>query len=156
MLTLSRDDFRIRAASFDITKTGNILRIMVGALLLPHALGKFDGFALNAGTVGFFDKAGLHPAAFMTGFAAFSEIAVGIALVLGIATRFSGLAAAAILALASYALIVVKHVGWVWNLGGVEYNVVWAVLGILLAIDAWKEYAKTAQPAVRGLRPAHA
>ena len=156
MLTLSRKDLKLRVGDFDLTDTRNVLRIMVGALLIPHALGKFSGFALNAGTVGFFEKAGLHPAAFMTGFAAFSELAVGIALILGICTRFGGFAAAAILALASYALIEVKHVGWLWNFGGIEYNVVWAVLGILVSVDAWKEYAKAARPALRAFRPAHA
>lgn len=156
MLTLSRDDFRIRAASFDLTRTDNILRIIAGALMFPHALSKLSGFALNAATVGFFEKAGLHPAAFMTGFAACSEIAVGIALVLGICTRFAGIGAAAILAIASYALVTVKGFGWTWNTGGIEYNVVWAVLGLLIAGDAWKEYARTAHHVAHGWRHAHA
>ena len=156
MLTLTRDDFRLRAANFDLTKTGTILRILVGALMFPHAASKFAAGGLSAGTVGFFAKAGMQPAEFMVGFAAFSEIAVGIALVLGICTRFSGIAAAAILAIASYAVVAVKGLGWTWNTGGIEYNVVWAILGLLVAVDAWKDYAKTARPALRGFRPAHA
>ncbi|WP_445322896.1 hypothetical protein [Ramlibacter sp. AN1133] len=44
----------------------------------------------------------------MVGFAAFSDIAIGIALVLGICMRFSGIAAAAVLAIASYAFVAVK------------------------------------------------
>jgi len=156
MLTLTRQDFRIRAASFDLTKTPNVLRIMVGALMFPHAASKFAAGGLSAGTVAFFAKAGIQPAEFMVGFAAFSEIAVAIALVLGICTRFAGLGAAAVLAIASYAVVAVKGFGWTWNTGGIEYNVVWAILGLLVAIDAWKEYAKTAGPAARAYRPAHA
>jgi putative oxidoreductase len=154
MLTLSRHDFRIRPENFDITVTGNVLRIMVGALMLPHAASKFAGGGLSAGTVGFFAKAGIQPAEFMVGLAASSEIAVAIALILGICTRFAGLGAAAILAVASYAVVVVKGFGWTWNTGGIEYNVVWAVLGVLVAVDAWKEYLKTRQATVRGFRRA--
>lgn len=156
MLTLTRDDFRIRAASFDPTKSQTILRILVGALMFPHAASKFAAGGLSAGTVGFFAKAGIQPAEFMVGLAAVSEIAVGIALVLGICTRFAGIGAAAILAIASYAVVAVKGMGWTWNTGGIEYNVVWAILGLLVAIDAWKDYAKTARPVARTLRPAHA
>jgi putative oxidoreductase len=158
MLTLTREDFRIRAASFDLTKTHNLLRIMVGALMFPHAASKFAAGGLSAGTVGFFAKAGIQPAEFMVGFAAFSEILVGVLLVLGICTRFSGIAAAAILAIASYAVVSVKGPGWTWNTGGIEYNVFWAACGLLVAIDAWKEHAKTARPATtrHGLRAAHA
>jgi putative oxidoreductase len=112
---------------------------MIGALMFPHAAGKFTSGALNAGTVAFFAKAGLHPAEFMVGLAASSEIAVGVALVLGICTRFAGIGLAAVLAIASYAVVAVKGFGWTWNTGGIEYNVVWAVLGLLVAMDAWKE-----------------
>ena len=157
MFTLTKKDFALRAANFDLTKTHNVLRIMIGALMFPHAASKFSGGALSAGTVGFFAKAGLQPAEFMVGFAATSEIAVGIALVLGICTRFAGLGLAAVLAIASYAVVAVKGFGWTWNTGGIEYNVVWAVLGLLVAMDAWKETLKEAHlPVVRGFRPAHA
>jgi len=156
MLTLTRDDFRLRASSFDLTQTGNVLRIMVGALMIPHAASKFAAGAINPGTVAFFEKAGMHPAEFMVGFAAFSEIAVAIALILGICTRFAGLGAAAILALASYAVVAVKGFGWTWNTGGIEFNVVWAILGLLVAVDAWKEYANTPRKAARSFRHAHA
>ncbi|HET8744117.1 MAG TPA: DoxX family protein [Ramlibacter sp.] len=156
MLTLTRDDFRLRAASFDLTNTSNVLRIMVGALMIPHAASKFAAGAINPGTVAFFEKAGIHPAEFMVGFAAASEIAVAIALILGICTRFAGLGAAAILAIASYAVVAVKGFGWTWNTGGIEFNVVWAILGLLVAIDAWKDYARSARPALRAYRPAHA
>lgn len=156
MLTLSRNDFALRASNFDLGKTSNLLRILVGALMFPHAASKFAAGGLSAGTVGFFAKAGIQPAEFMVGLAAFSEIAVGIALVLGICTRFAGLGAAAILAIASYAVVAVKGFGWAWNTGGIEYNVVWAVLGLLVAIDAWQDTLKQNRRAARHLQAAQA
>jgi putative oxidoreductase len=93
----------------------------------------------------------------MVGLAASSEIAVGVALVLGICTRFAGLGAAAILAIASYAVVSLKGFGWTWNTGGIEYNVVWAVLGLLVAMDAWREALKGRRPATnRRFEAAHA
>lgn len=156
MFTLSTSDFRIRPENFDVTSTGNILRIMIGALMLPHAASKFAAGGLSAGTVAFFAKAGLQPAEFMVALAAASEIAVAVALILGICTRFAGFGAAAILALASYAVVAVKGFNWTWNTGGIEYNVVWAILGVLVAIDAWKEHLSTQRHALRGFKPAHA
>jgi putative oxidoreductase len=157
MFTLSKKDFALCAANFDLAQTPNVLRIMVGALMFPHAAGKFTDGALNAGTVAFFAKAGLQPAELMVGLAASSEIAVGIALVLGICTRFAGLGAAAILAIASYAVVSLKGLGWAWNTGGIEYNVVWAVLGLLVAIDAWKETLNPRRPvSMSRFEPAHA
>lgn len=155
-MLITRDDFTVKASSFDLTRTGNVLRIMTGALMFPHAASKFAAGGLSAGTIGFFAKAGIQPAEFMVGFAAASEIAVGIALVLGICTRFAGIGAAAILAIASYAVIAVKGFGWTWNTGGIEYNVVWAVLGLLVAMDAWKEHLKAPRARAMRLQPGHA
>jgi putative oxidoreductase len=156
MFTITKNDFAIRPENFDLTKTGNVLRIMIGALMFPHAAGKFTAGALNAGTVAFFAKAGLHPAEFMVGLAASSEIAVGVALVLGICTRFAGIGLAAVLAIASYAVVAVKGFGWTWNTGGIEYNVVWAVLGLLVAMDAWKETLRQHHSPTARFVPAHA
>ncbi len=157
MLTLTRKDFTLRAANFDLTNTHNVLRIMIGALMFPHAASKFTAGALNAGTVGFFAKAGLQPAEFMVGLAAASEIAVGIALVLGICTRFAGIGLAGVLAVASYAVVAVKGFGWTWNTGGIEYNVVWAILGLLVAVDAWRETLEERRvPAIRRFEHAQA
>ena len=135
---LTKEDFRIRAESFDLTKSANILRIICGAFMFPHVAGKFVGGALNAGTVGFFAKAGFAPAATWVYIAAGAETLVGIALVLGICTRYAALGAAAVLGIAVYALQVVKGFGWTWNTGGYEYPVFWAVVCVAVAIDEWK------------------
>ncbi len=125
MKLLFADDFRIKARNFDLTRSENILRIICGAFMFPHAMGKFVAFGtLSAGTVGFFAKAGFQPPEFWVWLAALTEIGTGVALVLGLCTRFAALGAAAALVVAVYALQVVKGFsGRTWNTGCYKYPV---------------------------------
>lgn len=142
-MLFSADDFRIKPSSFDPTNSANLLRIICGAFMFPHVAGKFAGAALSASTVAFFAKAGLQPPEMWVYIAAAAESIVGIALILGICTRYAALGAAAVLAVAVYALQVVKGFGWTWNTGGYEYPVFWALVCVAVAIDAWKAYFAT-------------
>ena len=155
---ISKDDFEIKASSFDLTQSRNVLRIICGAFMFPHIAGKFAGGALSAGTVGFFAKAGFAPPELWVWLAAFAEAACGIALVLGLCTRYAALGAALVLAMAVYALQVVKGFGWTWNTGGYEYPVFWAIASVVVAMEAWKVYFAEARriPVGRrsGLHPA--
>ena len=135
---LTKADFRITPSHFDLTQGWNILRIISGAFMFPHALSKFTDGALSVGTLGFFAKAGFQPPEFWVWLAATVEILTGIALVLGICTRYAALVAAGALAVAVYALQVVKGFGWTWNTGGYEYPVFWGLVCIAIAIEAWK------------------
>lgn len=137
-MLFTKDDFRIKQENFDLTKGANILRIASGAFMFPHVAGKFAGGALSAGTVGFFAKAGFAPPELWVVIAAVAEALVGIALVLGICTRYAALGAAAVLAVAVYALQVVKGFGWTWNTGGYEFPVFWALVCIAVAVEEWK------------------
>lgn len=139
-MLISKDDFRIRAGNFDLTKGENILRIIAGAFMFPHVAGKFVNGALSPGIVGFFGKAGFSPAEAWVYLAAASETAVGVALVLGICTRFAALGGAAVLAIAVYALQVVKGFGWTWNTGGYEFPVFWSLVCIAIAVEEWKKH----------------
>ena len=85
----TRDDFRIRAENFDLSNGLNIIRIICGLFLFPHVAGKFAAGAVAAGTAGFFAKAGFHPPELWVYIAALSETAAGVAMVLGICTRFA-------------------------------------------------------------------
>ena len=134
----TREDFRIEARNFDPTNGFNLLRIICGLFLFPHVLGKFAGGAVSAATVGFFASAGFHPPEVWVYIAAISETAVGVALVLGICTRFAALGACTVLAIAVYSLQVVKGFGWTWNTGGYEYPVFWALASLAVAMEAWK------------------
>jgi putative oxidoreductase len=144
-MLFTKDDFRIKAESFDLTKGDNILRIAAGAFMFPHFLGKFADIGtltLKAGTIGFFAKAGMTPGELWVYLAAAAEVTVGIFLVLGLCTRYAALGAAAILAIAVYALQVVKGFsGWTWNTGGYEYPVFWALVCIAIAIEEFKRVA---------------
>jgi putative oxidoreductase len=152
MLLFTKDDFRIKAANFDLTRGSNILRIAAGAFMFPHAAGKFAAIGtltLKAGTVGFFAKAGLAPAEVWVYLAAAAELTAGIFLVLGLCTRYAALGAAAILGVAVYALQVVKGFsGWTWNTGGYEYPVFWALVCVAIAVEEFKAVfaAKPARP----------
>lgn len=152
MLLFTKDDFRIKAENFDLTKGSNILRIAAGAFMFPHAAGKFAAIGtltLKAGTVGFFAKAGLAPAELWVYLAAAAELTAGIFLVLGLCTRYAALGAAAILGVAVYALQVVKGFsGWTWNTGGYEYPVFWALVCVTIAMEEFKAVsaAKLAPP----------
>ena len=135
---VSFDDFRVQARNFDLTQTGNVLRIICGAFFFPHVAGKFAGGVAATATVGFFAKAGFHPPELWVYIAALSETLCGIALILGICTRFASLGAVALMAIAVYSLQVVKGFGWTWNTGGYEYPVFWGIVAACVAVDAWK------------------
>lgn len=149
MLQLTQDDFRIKAENFDLTRGANILRIIAGAFMFPHAAGKFASIAtltLKSGTVGFFVQAGMTPGELWVYLAAAAELTSGLFLLLGLCTRFAALGAAAILGVAVYALQVVKGFnGWTWNTGGYEYPVFWALVCIAIAIEEFKRVAAVAR-----------
>ena len=139
MLGLTRDDFAIRANSFDLTNEWNILRIMSGVLMFPHVAGKFaHGLTLSAPTVEFFAKAGMAPGETWVWIAAVSEALSGICLALGVCTRYAALGAAAVLGIAAWAIVSVRGFGWVWNKGGIEYPIFWAVTCVTVAIHEFR------------------
>lgn len=143
MLGLTKKDFSIRVENFDLTDPWNILRIICGAFMFPHVASKFVAGALNPGVVGFFAKAGFAPPEFWMILAALVEAGTGVALVFGICTRFAALGAAGALAVAVYALHMVKGFGWTWNTGGYEYPVFWGIVCVAVAMNEFKRVANT-------------
>lgn len=139
---LTLDDFKIKAANFDLTESHNVVRILAGFMMLPHAASKFAAGGLNPGTVGFFAKAGLQPAELMVGVAATAEIVGGLCLMLGLATRWAGLGVAAIMALTIVALSNVGPLKWLWNFGGIEYNLFWGLTALAVAVTEFKRRAQ--------------
>jgi putative oxidoreductase len=155
MLGLTREDFAIRAKNFDLTDEWNVLRIVAGVLMFPHVAGKFVSWmTLSQPTVEFFAKAGMVPGAAWVWIAACAEALAGACLVLGICTRYAALGAAAVLGIAAWAIVTVRGFGWVWNKGGIEYPIFWAITCIAIAIHQYKTlHAASAirSPAVRAL-----
>ena len=56
----------------------------------------------------------------------------------GLFLRWTALLSAGCMAVAAYAVFATKGVGWLWNMGGVEYLVMWAVVSLAVAYGAWK------------------
>jgi putative oxidoreductase len=138
MLGLTKKDFMIQSSSFDIRRPWNLLRITAGAFLLPHAFGKVVGGALNPAVVGFFEKAGFQPPETWVMVAFFVELICGVALVLGLLTRYAALGACMTLFVAAGALHLVKGFGWYWNLGGYEYPIFWAIVCLAISMQAFQ------------------
>lgn len=144
---LSADDFKLKSSNFNLTESHNVVRLLAGSFLLPHAASKFSADGLNARTVAFFDKAGFQPAEFMVGLAAGAEIVGGLCLLLGLATRWAGLAVGAIMALTVVALSNVGPLGWFWHSGGIEYNVFWGLTALAIAVTEFKRrHARLVDP----------
>lgn len=143
---ITRDDFRIKASNFDLTESHNVVRILAGFMMLPHAASKFVDGGLNPGTIGFFAKAGFQPAEFMVGLAMVSEIVGGLCLLLGLATRWAALGVSAIMALTIVALLNVGPFKWLWNFGGIEYNVFWSLTALAVAVTEFKRRGASVVP----------
>ena len=94
-----------------------------------------------AGALGFFAKAGLVPAPFFVGLALVVEALACVSLTFGLYLRWTGIMSAGCMAVAAYAVFATKGVGWLWNLGGVEYLVMWAIVSLAISYAAWKERA---------------
>ena len=125
--------------SFDLTRFDplngdNIVRITAGIFMIPHVVGKFID---HAAVLGFFTKAGFPAPEFFLYLAAVTEALSGICLVLGLFTRFAAPAAAGALIVATGALYNVGGFKWLWNKGGFEYPIFWALICIAITAKEW-------------------
>ena len=112
------------------------VRILCGLLYVPHILFKLNGLD---GAAAFFAKAGLQPAMPFVILAIVAETLCAVGLTFGVLTKWVGLLSAGVLAVAVNAVFATKGVVWLWNFGGVEYNVVWATLSLIVALQAWRD-----------------
>ena len=123
-----------------------LVRFCVGFFYLPHVLAKITNFP---GTVGFFTAAGFPAPEFFVVLSAIMELSVASALLSGKFVKYAALLSAGLMLVAALAQMNAKGVGWLWNLGGVEYLVYWAIVSFAVFLDAWREspglfgYAKT-------------
>lgn len=111
-----------------------VLRIAAGLFFVPHVLGKL---LPPHNSLGFFAAAGFpHPEAAMYG-AAIVETAASVGLILGVLTRVAAALAVCLLLAASGALLAVGAPGlWLWNSGGVEYPLFWALVCAVVGMSA--------------------
>jgi putative oxidoreductase len=115
---------------FEITDGSNTLRVICGAFLVPHIYAKF--FVPEA--LKFFVAAGFKPPALWMYVAGAIETALAIALVFGIFTSYAAALAAFHLLIAAAAVFRVSNGKWLWNIGGYEYCVFWAICCVVVAM----------------------
>lgn len=114
-----------------------VLRISSGVLFLAHGLLKVNVFTV-AGTVGYFESLGLPGVlAYLT---IFAEIAGGLALILGVATRAVALALIPVLIGATW---VHAGNGWLFSGegGGWEFPLFWTLVQVAIALLGAGTYA---------------
>lgn len=121
------------AQNFDLTDGANVLRIACGLFFIPHLFVKFrnQDFVKD-----FMSKVGLNPpVAWLYG--AFAvEIVAAIGLVLGIYTVPVALLSAAFLLVAAWATWKISEGKWIWNFGGAEFPMFWAICCLVVAMQA--------------------
>jgi putative oxidoreductase len=117
--------------SFDLSNGLNVLRIVCGLFLVPHLFVKFR----NQDFVkGFMAKAGLNPPAAWL-YAAFAvEIVASLGLLLDVLTVYAAVLAGLFLLVAAWASWKTSAGKWMWNFGGAEYPLFWAICCFAVAI----------------------
>lgn len=126
--------------AFDLRNPMVIIRIMCGLFYLPHILFKLNGFA---GSLAFFGKAGFNPPMFFVILALVMETICLVGLTFDILTRYVGVISAGVMGVALIAVYNTKGAFWLWNLGGVEYLIFWAVASLAVALYAWQKAGVT-------------
>lgn len=119
--------------SFDLTNGFNVLRILCGVFLIPHLFVKFR----NQDFVkGFMAKAGLNPPIVWLYGAFAVEIVASIGLVFDIYTFYAAVLTGVFLLFAAYASWKTSEGKWMWNFGGAEYPLFWAICCFVVAMQA--------------------
>ena len=111
-----------------------ILRIGLGAILIPHGcqklFGMFGGMGLS-GNAALFDRIGYSPGMFWGTLVGLTELVGGILLILGLLTRF---AAAAVLIFMIVAVKFTSAKGFFWTNGGFEFALLIGICALFFLI----------------------
>ena len=118
------------AENFNLLNEFNILRIICGAFFIPHIYAKI--FAPEA--LRFFVAAKFRPAAIWMYIAFAIETVLAICLIFGIFTSYAAWVAAIHMGVASAAVYRVTGGKWLWNIGGYEYCLFWAICCVVVAM----------------------
>jgi putative oxidoreductase len=125
------------AAAFDLSNGAVVLRLICALFFVPHIYFKVVGNPPPA--LGFFVQAGFRPPAPYMHLATAVESAAALGLLFGIYTQWAALLGAATLSVAAVAVCFFnRSVKWLWNLGGMEFPVFWAIACIAVALLHWQ------------------
>jgi len=115
--------------NFDLTQGINILRLICGLFFIPHIYAKF----FEPAALGFFVAAKFNPPKFWMYTACVIETVLTIGLIFVILPGFA--AAIACLHMLVATVGVYKVTGkWLWNIGGCEYCLFWAICCLIVAM----------------------
>jgi putative oxidoreductase len=120
------------ADKFNLLSGLVILRLICGLFFVPHLYAKF--FVPEA--LGFFVAAGFKPPAFFMYLACAVETVLATCLIFDIYTPYVAAIAALHLCVAAAAVYKVTK-KWLWNIGGFEYCVFWALTCVAVALMTW-------------------
>jgi len=120
----------LTAENFNLLNEFNVLRIACGAFFIPHVYGKI--FVPEA--LGFFVAARFRPPAAWMYVALVIESVLAICLILGLFTSYAASVAAIHLGVATVAVYRVTGGKWLWNIGGCEYCLFWAICCVVVAM----------------------
>ena len=116
--------------NFDLTNGFNILRLICGLFFIPHLYAKF--FVPEA--LGLFVAAKFKPPAVWMYIACAVELVLAAGLIFGIYTTYVAAIAFVHLLVAAGAVWKVTGGKWLWNIGGIEYCVFWAIACLVVAM----------------------
>ncbi|TAK47577.1 MAG: DoxX family protein [Xanthobacteraceae bacterium] len=108
----------------------NILRIICGAFFIPHIYAKF----FEPAALGFFVAAKFRPPAVWMYVACVIEVVLAAGLIFALFTTYAATLAAIHLLVAAVAIYGVTDGKWLWNIGGNEYTVFWAICCVVVAM----------------------
>jgi len=116
--------------NFNPTDGINILRLICGLFFIPHIYAKF--FVPEA--LGFFVAAKFNPPKAWMYVACVIEIIISIGLIFAILPFYAGVLGFIHLLVAAAAVARVTGGKWLWNIGGYEYCVFWAISCLVVAM----------------------
>jgi putative oxidoreductase len=116
--------------NFDLTNGINILRLICGLFFIPHIYAKF--FVPEA--LGFFVAAKFRPPAAWMYTACVIETFLAIGLIFAILPVIAGALGFVHLLVAAGAVWKVTKGKWLWNIGGYEYCLFWAICCLVVAM----------------------
>jgi putative oxidoreductase len=116
--------------NFDLSNEFNILRLICGLFFIPHIYAKF--FVPEA--LGFFVAAKFKPPATWMYTACVIETFLATCLILAILPMYAAAIACLHLLVAGAAVWKVTKGKWLWNIGGYEYCLFWAICCLVVAM----------------------
>lgn len=118
-----------------------LLRIALGAILIPHGCQKLFGMFGGMGFTRFsalFDQLGYKPGAFWVAVVGLTELVGGLMLIVGFFTRFAALGVVIFMIVAVH---FTSAKGFFWTQGGSEFSILILVVALVFLIKGSGEYS---------------